>query len=204
MRKTKKFIYLISPNKILFKNFYKNLENLFKTKKIAFFQLRLKYEKKNKLIKIAKKIKKISNKYKVKFIINDDPYLAVKINSDGCHIGQNDFNIKKARKILNNKILGVTCHNSTKLVRSAVKEGADYVALGSFFTTKTKKVKFVADFKTLRVVKKFSKIAVVAIGGINHDNYRKVLLNKANFLAISSYIWKNKTLSPEKALNKLK
>ena len=94
--------------------------------------------------------------------------------------------------------------NSTKLVRSAVKEGADYVALGSFFTTKTKKVKFVADFKTLRAVKKFSKITVVAIGGINHDNYRKVLLNKANFLAISNYIWKNKTLSPEKALNKLK
>ena len=140
MRQTKKFIYLISPNKILFKNFYKNLE------------------KKNKLIKIAKKIKKISNKYKVKFIINDDPYLAVKINSDGCHIGQNDFNIKKARKILNNKILGVTCHNSTKLVRRAVKEGADYVALGSFFTTKTKKVKFVADFKTLSPEKALNKL----------------------------------------------
>ncbi len=204
MRKTKKFIYLISPNKILLKNFYKILGNLFKTQKINFFQLRLKNEKKNKIIKIAKKMKKITKKYNVKLIINDDPYLANKINADGCHIGQKDFDIKKARKILNNKILGVTCHNSINLVRKAIKNGADYIALGAFFPSKTKKVKFFADFKTLKRVKKFSKIDLVAIGGINSQNYRKVLLNNANFLAISSYIWKNKILSPEDALKKLR
>tara|TARA_Y100000590_G_scaffold385664_1_gene457931 strand:- start:195 stop:809 length:615 start_codon:yes stop_codon:yes gene_type:complete len=204
LRKTKKFIYLISPNKILLKNFYKILGNLFKTQKINFFQLRLKNEKKNKIIKIAKKMKKITKKYNVKLIINDDPYLANKINADGCHIGQKDFDIKKARKILNNKILGVTCHNSINLVRKAIKNGADYIALGAFFPSKTKKVKFFADFKTLKRVKKFSKIDLVAIGGINSQNYRKVLLNNANFLAISSYIWKNKILSPEDALKKLR
>ena len=204
MKKTKKFIYLISPNKILLKNFYKVLEDLFKTQKIYFFQLRLKKEKKNKIIKIAKKVRKITKKYNVKLIINDDPHLANKIDADGCHIGQKDFDIKKARKILNNKILGVTCHNSERLVREAIKNGADYIALGSFFHSKTKKVKFFADFQTLKRVKEFSKIDVVAIGGINHLNYKKVLLNKANFLAISSYIWKNKILSPEKALEKLK
>ena len=204
MRKIKKFIYLISPNKIVLKNFYSTLENLFKTKKIYFFQLRLKNEKKNKIIKIAKKIKKITKKYNVKLIINDDPYIANKVNADGCHIGQKDFDIKKARKILKNKILGVTCHNSLSLTSNAIKNGADYVALGAFFDTKTKKVKFFANFNTLKSVKKISKINVVAIGGINFHNYRKVLLNKANFLAISSYIWKNKILSPEEALNKLK
>ncbi len=204
LRKTKKFIYLISPKKILSLDFYENLENLFKTKKISFFQLRLKKENKQNIIKISKKIKKLTKKYKVKFIINDDPHLAVKINADGCHIGQKDFKIKNARKILNNKILGVTCHNSTKLAYHAAKEDVDYVAIGSFFPTKTKKVKFKADFKTLRKVKKFLKIPIVAIGGINYNNYRKVLLNKANFLAISSYIWKNKILSPEEALKKLK
>ena len=204
MRKNKKFIYLISPNKILLKNFYKTLENLFKTKKISFFQLRLKNEKKNKLIKIAKKIKKITKKYDVKFIVNDNPYIANKVNADGCHIGQKDFDTKKARKILKNKILGVTCHNSISLSRKAIKNGADYIALGAFFKSKTKKVKYFANFHTLRTVKKFSKTDVVAIGGINLHNYKKVLLNKANFLAISSYIWKNKTLNPEEALNKLK
>ena len=204
MRKNKKFIYLISPNKILLKNFYKTLANLFKTKKIYFFQLRLKNEKKDKLIKIAKKIKKIAKKYDVKFIVNDNPYVAKEVNADGCHIGQKDFDIKKARKILKNKILGVTCHNSISLSRKAIENGADYIALGAFFQSKTKKVKYFADFHTLRSVKKFSKTDVVAIGGINLRNYKKVLLNKANFLAISNYIWKNKTLNPEEALNKLK
>ena len=177
---------------------------LFKTKKISFFQLRLKTENKNKILNISKKIKIIANKYNVKFIINDDPNLAIKINADGCHIGQKDFHVKKARKILKNKILGVTCHNSIKLVKKAIRDGADYVALGSFFKTKTKKVKFIANLNTLKKVEKFSKIPVVAIGGINDSNYRKVLLNKANFLAISSYIWKNKFLSPDEALKKLK
>ena len=204
MRKNKKFIYLISPNKILLKNFYKTLANLFKTKKIYFFQLRLKNEKKDKLIKIAKKIKKIAKKYDVKFIVNDNPYVAKEVNADGCHIGQKDFDIKKARKILKNKILGVTCHNSISLSQKAIENGADYIALGAFFQSKTKKVKYFADFHTLRSVKKFSKTDVVAIGGINLQNYKKVLLNKANFLAISNYIWKNKTLNPEEALNKLK
>ena len=126
------------------------------------------------------------------------------MNADGCHIGQKDFSIEKARKILKNKILGVTCHNSIKLVRYAIEQGADYVALGSFFPTKTKKTKFRIDFKTLRRARKFAKKPIVAIGGINYKNYKKVLLNKANFLAISSYIWKNKTLTPEEALKKIK
>ena len=203
MKKSKKFIYLISPNKPLSRNFFKILENLFKSNKISFFQLRIKNEKKEKIISIAKKIKKLTKKYKVKFIINDDPILAIKINSDGCHIGQNDFDIIKAKKILKKKILGVTCHNSIKLSRKAIKNGANYIALGSFFPTKTKKVKFNADFNTLKKVKKFASVPVIAIGGINNKNYKKVLLNKANFLAISSYIWKNKTLSPEEALKKI-
>ncbi len=204
MKKTKKFIYLISPDKILSNKFFTILEKLFKTNKISYFQLRLKKEKKQKIISIAKKVKKLTKKYDVKFIINDDPNLAKKINSDGCHIGQKDFDIKKARKILKNKILGVTCHNSIRLTRDAINNGANYIALGSFFSTKTKKVKFRANFNTLRKVNKFFKVPIVAIGGINYSNYRKVLLNKANFLAISSYIWKNKILSPKAALRKLK
>ena len=203
MKKNKKFIYLVSPTSIS-KKFYKDLEKIFKTKKIYYFQLRLKKENKIKVIKIAKRIKKLTKKYNVKFIINDNPNLAIKINADGSHIGQKDFSIKEARKILKNKILGVTCHNSIILARKAIKNGADYIALGSFFRSKTKKVKFFADFNTLKIVKKFSKIDVVAIGGINYQNYKKVLLNKAKFLAISGYIWKNKILSPEKALKKLK
>ena len=101
MRTVKKFIYLVSPNNANYLNFLDELENLFKTKKIKFFQLRLKKEKRTTILSLAKKIKKVCNKYKVNFIINDDPYLAKKVGADGCHIGQKDIQIKEARKILN-------------------------------------------------------------------------------------------------------
>ena len=200
----KKFIYLISPNRIKNNDFYKQLKDLFRTKKISFFQLRLKREKiKNKLI-IGKKIKKICKKYKVKFIVNDDPVVASKLNSDGCHLGQKDMNILKARKILKNKIIGITCHNSLKLVKKAIKNKANYIAIGAFNTSKTKKIKFKANIKLLKLVKKITNIPIVVIGGINHSNYKNLLLNKANFLAISGYIWKNKKYKPIEALEKLK
>ena len=200
----KKNIYLISPNRIKNKNFYKQLEGLFRTKKISFFQLRLKRGKeKNKLI-IGKKIKKICKKYKVKFILNDDPVIASKLNSDGCHLGQKDMKILKARKILKNKIIGITCHNSLKLVKKAIKNKANYIAIGAFNTSKTKKIKFKANIKLLKLVKKITNIPIVVIGGINHSNYKNLLLNKANFLAISGYIWKNKKYKPIEALEKLK
>ena len=200
----KKFVYLISPNRINNNNFYKQLENLFKTKKISFFQLRLKSEKIiNKLI-IGKKISKICKKYNVKFIINDDPILANKLNSDGCHLGQKDMKILEAQKILKNKIVGITCHNSLNLVKQAIKNKANYIAIGAFNPSKTKTVKFKANIKLLKVVKKITNIPIVAIGGINHTNYKNLLLNKANFLAISGYIWKNKKYKPVEAIKKLK
>jgi len=204
LKKTKKFIYLISPKKILSSEYYENVEKIFKTNKIFFFQLRLKKENKLKLIKIAKKIRKLAKKYNVKFIVNDSPNLAIKINADGCHIGQKDFNVKKARKILKNKILGVTCHNSIKLARKAIENNADYLAFGSFYQSKTKRVKYKANFKILHSVRKITNIPIVAIGGINSENYKKLLLNKANFLAISSYIWNNKKYKPIEAIKKLK
>ena len=200
----KKFVYLISPNRINNNNFYKQLEGLFKTKKISFFQLRLKSEKIiNKLI-IGKKISKICKKYNVKFIVNDDPILANKLNSDGCHLGQKDMKILEAQKILKNKIVGITCHNSLNLVKQAIKNKANYIAIGAFNPSKTKKVKFKANIKLLKVVKKITSIPIVAIGGINHTNYKNLLLNKANFLAISGYIWKNKKYKPVEAIKKLK
>ena len=143
----KKFIYLISPNKIINKSFYNNLNLVLKSNKVKFFQLRLKKKSIKKKINIAKKILKICKKNKVKFIINDDPYLALKVNADGCHLGQKDMNIIKAKKILKNKIIGVTCHNSIKLAKNALLNGANYIALGAFYKTKTKKVKHKANIK---------------------------------------------------------
>ena len=199
----KKFIYLISPNKIR-KSFYNDLSVVLKSKKVSFFQLRLKKTSyKNKLI-IGKKIKKICKKHKTKFLINDDVFLAKKLNSHGCHLGQKDMQISKARKILKKKIIGITCHNSIKLAKLAIKNKADYLAFGAFNTSNTKKTKYRANSKLLKKIKKLTKTPVVAIGGINSDNYKKLLLNKPNFLAISGYIWNNKKLKPIEAIKKLK
>ena len=200
----KKFIYLISPNKIVSKSFYNILNLVLKTNKVKFFQLRLKNQRIEKKIMIAKKVLKICKRNKVKFIINDDPLLALKVNADGCHLGQKDMAINEAKKILKNKIIGVTCHNSIKLAKKALLNGANYIALGSFYKTKTKKVIYKANTSTLNKIKKSLKIPVVAVGGINEKNYKYLLLNKADFLAISGYIWKNKKLGPLRAIEKIK
>ena len=200
----KKFIYLISPNKIKSESFFINLNLVLKSGKVSFFQLRLKKENIKNKIKISKKIFKICKKNKVKFLINDDPYLALKVRADGCHLGQGDMNIKKAKKILKNKIIGVTCHNSLMLAKVAMENGANYVGVGAFYKSSTKKVANKADLKTLRKIKKSINLPVVAIGGINEKNYRNLLLNKADFLAISSYIWNNKKLKPLQAIENLK
>jgi len=199
----KKFIYLISPNKID-KSFYQDLTDVFELKKVSFFQLRLKKESTKKKLMIGKKIKKICQKYKVKFLINDDVLVAKRLNADGCHLGQKDMDIIKARKLIGDKIIGITCHNSLKLVKVAEKNKADYIALGAFHRSKTKKTKFKAPTDLITKVKKITKTPVVAIGGINSDNYKKLLLNKANFLAISGYIWNNKKFKPLDAIKRLK
>ena len=204
IRVSKKFIYLISPPKIDSKNFFDQLEDIFKTKKISFFQLRLKKTPKKKILYIGKKVVRLCKKYNVKCIINDDPYLAKQINSDGCHVGQKDMCIHKVRKILDNKIVGITCHNSKKLIKKAINDKADYIAIGAFFSSKTKKVKFKADIKLLKYAKKITKIPIIVIGGIKLNNYKKLLLNKANFLAISGYVWKSKKYKPLEAIKKLK
>jgi thiamine-phosphate pyrophosphorylase len=194
----KRFIYLISPNKIK-KSFYNNLNIVLSSNLISFFQLRLKQYSLIERKEIGIKIKKICKKYKVKLIVNDDPNLAKEISADGCHLGQSDMNIKHARKILRKKIIGITCHNSKKLIKQAVKDGANYIAIGAFFKSKTKKINYIAKPSLISWVKRLTKIPVVIIGGINNKNFRKLLLHKPDFLAISGGIWNKK---PVKAIKK--
>ena len=195
----------MSPEKINGFTFYNKLNKVLKTKKIKYFQLRLKKISTSDLIKISKKIKKITNKNNVKFLVNDKPLVAKMVGADGCHIGQKDMNFANARKILGkHKIIGVTCHNSKKLALKAKKFGADYIAFGSFFKSSTKKTAFRANLGILRWAKKKINMPTVAIGGINNSNYKKILLSGANFIACSNYVWNNKKLDPVSAINKFK
>ena len=114
------------------------------------------------------------------------------------------MNLKEARKIIGKKIIGITCHNSISLAKKAIKAKASYLAFGAFYSSKTKKTNHVADIKILTKIKKITKTSIVAIGGINSENYKKLLLNNANFLAISGYIWNNKKYKPLEAIERLK
>ena len=201
----KRYIYLISPQKISIPKFYKDLSNVLKTKKIKFFQLRLKKISISNLLKISKKIKKIAKKNNVKFIINDKPFVAKIVGADGCHIGQKDMDFISARKILGkNKIIGLTCHNSKKFAIKAKKYGANYVAFGSFFKSFTKKTTFKANLEILRWAKKKINMPTVAIGGIKSSNYKKILSNGADFIACSSFVWNNERLDPVSAIKKFR
>jgi len=201
----KRYIYLISPQRIKDPIFYKELDSVLKTKKVKYFQLRLKKISTVKLLKISRKVKKIIKKNNVKLLINDKPIIAKKVGADGCHIGQKDISFVASRKILGkNKIIGITCHNSKKLAIKAKQFGANYVAFGSFFKSSTKKTAFKANLEILRWSKKKINMPTVAIGGINSSNYKKILLNGADFIACSNYVWNNKKLDPVSAINKFK
>ena len=201
----KRYIYLISPQKIRGTRFYNELDQVLKTNKVKYFQLRLKKISTLNLIKISAKIKKITKKNNVKFLINDKPSVARAAGADGCHIGQKDMNFMISRKILGkNKIIGMTCHNSKQLALKAKRYGANYVAFGSFFKSSTKKSAFKANLAILRWAKKKINMPTVAIGGINSSNYKKILSNGADFIACSSYVWNNKKLNPVLAIKKFK
>ncbi len=200
----RRFLYLISPNKIN-KDFYKNLQEVLSTNKVKYFQLRLKNYSNSKIIRIGKKIRVITKKYKVKFIINDLPLLTKKIKADGCHLGQSDTSIKDARQLFKkNKIIGITCHGSKKLILKALKEKPDYIAIGSFFKSKLKSSATKAQKKILIWAKERTNLPIVAIGGINNKNYKTLMKFGVNYLAISSFIWNNPRLKPKKAVREFK
>ena len=200
----KRNLYLISPNKIK-KNFYNNLDKILSSKKVKYFQLRLKKYSVSEILKIAKKIKKITKKYKVKLIINDSAIIANKIGADGCHLGQSDGSIKNARKILKNgKIIGITCHGSKKLILKAIKEKPDYIALGSFYKSKLKPSAKKANLNLIKWCRQKTRLSIMGIGGINNKNYKMLIKHGVNYLALSSYIWNNPRLKPKIAIKNFK
>jgi len=200
-RNLKSLVYLISPNKI-YPNFYIELNKVLASKRVCFFQLRLKNKSPSEIFKIGKKIKVITQKHKVKLIINDTSEIAKKINADGCHLGQNDESIELARKNIKKKIVGITCHGSKKLALKAYKNKCDYIAFGSFFKSKLKPKAKKADLKILIWAKKNIKKPIVVIGGITDKNYKRLINSGANYIAISTFIWNNPLLKPEIAIKK--
>ncbi len=143
-----------------------------------------------RVFKEALKLRKICKN--VTFLVNDHVDIALRVNADGVHLGQDDLPVVMARRILgDNKIIGLTVH-SLKEAREAKKSGADYIAISPIFITNTKRD--AGKPKGLRLIKKIKKtvnLPIIAIGGINLFNAKEVIRAGANGLcAISSVVTK--------------
>ncbi|MFT4718155.1 MAG: thiamine-phosphate pyrophosphorylase [Rickettsiales bacterium] len=184
-------IYLISPSKIE-NSFFLKLENILATKLVSLFQLRLKNYDDQDIIAISKKVKDICRKYKVKFVLNDRFNLAVRVGADGAHLGRSDAILKEVMlQKPKNFLIGVSCYDDKGLIHKAAESGVDYISLGAFFPTKTKKTTSRPDADLIKYCKNITNIPLVAIGGINDRNCQTLIENKIDYLAVISYIWDN-------------
>jgi thiamine-phosphate pyrophosphorylase len=134
----------------------------------------------------AKKLLVLCNQYQAQLLINDDVSLAREVGAHGVHLGQDDTNPVAARIILGNKaIIGVTCHDSLDLARTAIKDSANYIAFGRFFSSNTKPDARPAPITLISNARKvFGTIPIVVIGGITLDNGKQLLDAGADMLAV--------------------
>jgi len=132
----------------------------------------------------AKKLKKLCEDFKVTFIINDNHQLAKEVEADGVHLGEEDGSYDETRQLLGDKaIIGISCYDSLDLAIEAEKQGANYVAFGAFFPSKTKQKTRLPDIGLLKQAKEKLSIPIVAIGGITPENGRPLIEAGADYIA---------------------
>jgi thiamine-phosphate pyrophosphorylase len=184
-------LYLISPERIEHPSiFAEEMRAAFDGGDVAAFQLRLKEVDDATIARVADTLRPVCQQRDVAFIMNDRPDLAVKLDCDGVHVGQEDMSYAEARRIVGpDRQVGVTCKASRHLAMEAAEAGADYVAFGAFFPSTTKTVTTPADLDILRWWSELFEIPSVAIGGITVENCRPVIEAGADFLAVAGGVW---------------
>ncbi len=194
-------LYLISPERLDHPNLFADeLRAALKGGDIAAFQLRLKDVGDAAIARAADTLRPICQQRDVAFIMNDRPDLAVKLDCDGVHIGQEDTSYKEARMIVGpDRQVGVTCKASRDLAMTAAEAGADYVAFGAFFPSTTKTVTTPASLEIVEWWSELFEVPCVAIGGITVENCQSVIKAGADFLAVAGGVWNYKD-GPEAAV----
>lgn len=156
---------------------------------VTFIQLREKKLSHEEFVSLAKEVKKVTDRYRVPFIINDDVEVAKEVDADGVHVGQNDTSVEDARRVLGpDKIIGVSAHNVEEAL-AAQEKGADYLGAGAAFTTSTKLDASALSVDTLWAICRAVSIPVVAIGGINADNILKLKGTGIDGVAVVSAVF---------------
>ena len=139
-------------------------------------------------LKEAMQIKNLCKKYNSLFIINDRVDIALASNADGIHLGQNDLELKTARKLLGySKIIGISANNEMD-ISNALKEGCDYIGIGPVFETNTKKNKKPIGIKKIKTLTKDLNIPWFAIGGIKSNNISYLKRNGLKKVALVSQL----------------
>ena len=187
-------LYLISPERMDHPTiFASELRAALDGGDVAAFQLRLKNVDDAAIARAADTLRPICQQRDVAFILNDRPDLAVKLDCDGVHVGQDDMPCGEARRIVGSlRQVGVTCKASRHLAMEAAEAGADYVAFGAFFLSTTKNVTTPASLEILEWWSGLMEVPCVAIGGITAENCRPVIAAGADFLAVAGGVWNHK------------
>jgi thiamine-phosphate pyrophosphorylase len=151
----------------------------------ALVQYRDKEASDSQRLVCARALLAVCHDHRVPLIINDDIALAVAVGADGVHLGRDDAQPAAARQRLGpHAIIGVSCYNDLPRAMAAAEAGADYVAFGRFFPSRTKPHAFQADIETLRRAKQRLNVPLVAIGGITADNGTALIATGADLLAV--------------------
>jgi thiamine-phosphate pyrophosphorylase len=182
-------LYLISPQDVG-GSFPDRLKAALEPGLAAAFQLRVKDTEEHELARLAEPLQRICSDAEVAFIVNDSVALAKRLGADGVHLGQSDGDIREARSLLGPAAqIGKTCHDSRHLAMDAGEAGADYVAFGAFYPTRTKPSDYRPDPSILRWWSTLFEIPCVAIGGITADNAKPLVDAGADFLAVCQAVW---------------
>ncbi len=157
---------------------------------VAAVQLRLKEAGDDQWRRAIDALRPVTQSRGVAFLVNDRADLAASTGADGAHVGQTDLAAAEARRLLGPGLtLGITCHDSRDLAMAAGEAGADYVAFGAFFPTRTKLAPTQADPELLAWWSELMELPCVAIGGITPENCASLVQVGADFLAVVGAVW---------------
>ena len=182
-------LYLVTDSEILKgRDFYKCIEDAIKAG-VTMVQLREKNADGKEFLEKAIKLRQITKKYNVTFVINDRVDIAMIADADGVHVGQSDIDAMSIRKLIGeDKIIGVSARNVEE-AKIAKENGADYLGIGAMFSTSTKDDAKEVTYETLKEICEAVSIPVVAIGGITHDNIKELTGSKIDGIAVISAIY---------------
>lgn len=182
-------LYLVTPPALEPRAFADILAQALDAGDVAAVQLRLKDVDDDTLKRAIDVLRPVAQSRDVAFLLNDRADLAVKTGCDGAHLGQEDGDHAAARKLLGDRMLGISCHGSRHLAMQAGEVGADYVAFGAFFPTSTKVTEHTAEPDVLEWWTEMFELPSVAIGGITAANCAPLVRAGADFLAVVSAVW---------------